>query len=304
MKSLILLCFLFSFNSFAAIDCQLFASVNDIYFVQTSSDQSIAVDVDVFRFNNNKKCKKFRLGVTTGGSGTYSRKLFNNSAVVDYNYHKNESTTSPIKDVLDAQGGSQRVDFKMNGFYKKVTFFARLPDPFAAGTVATGLYSDTATINIVPRTNGVTGGFSLNISSFLNVLSDVNISLVERGGQFDPNRTAITLDYGVMTTGESRGFDLVVKSNSGYKISVSSENNGVMAHIDQSSYQVGYSFGVNGNSLSLIGSKTSPIDIYNSSTPSTTTGDVIEIDVSILSTVNKLSGHYNDYIYFTATSTY
>ncbi|OUR95468.1 hypothetical protein A9Q84_16680 [Halobacteriovorax marinus] len=303
MKSIITLCFLFSLNSLA-VDCSLFVFVNDVYFVQTNSDQSLAVDVDVYRFNNHRKCKKYRLGITTGGSGNYSRKLYNGADSVDYNYHKRENSSSPIKDVLDAQGGQQRVDFKMNGIYKRVTFFARLPDPFSAGNVSTGLYLDTATINIVPRDGGTTGGYSVNISSYLNVQSDVNISLVERGGQFDPNRTAITLDYGLMTTGETRGFDLVVKSNSGYRISVSSENNGVMSHISQANFNVGYSFGVNGSSLSLVGSKLSPIDIFNSSSPSTSTGDVIEIDVSILDTSNKLSGAYSDYIYFTATSTY
>ncbi|GEM_PF-6146862 len=299
MRLLIFFLILFSTNAFADY-CPLFVRVGSVDFSQVTVDQSIAVDVDIYRFTTSNQCKQFDLGVSSGSANSYSRKLYNGTSTLNYNIYNDDSTSTALRSVNDAQNNNQRVRFKMDNFFKKITLYVRLPYWGNSTSLENGLYTDTTQVQVYPRGNN-TGGSSSNLITNLNVQSDVNISLVGRGGQYDENQTSYSLDFGTMTAGKMRSFDLIVKSNTGYRINVSSEYDGSLAHNENSSYKVGYNFSVNGSNMSLVGSKSSPKQIYASSSASQN-GEVIEVDISLLSTSNKLSGTYTDYIYFTAIS--
>lgn len=297
MKVFVVLAFIFSLNSLAA-NCPLFVSTGAVNFVQSTSDQSVAIDVHLFRYNTSSQCKKYELGVTTGSANSYSRKLYNGGYDLSYNIYRSSTTSTALRSVNDAQGNSQSIKFSMNSWYTKLTLYVRLPAPTLG--LENGLYTDTTQIQVVPRGNN-SGGGNTNLTTNLNVLSDINISLVGRGGQYNENQTSHTLNFGAMTTGKTRSFDLIVKANTGYQINVSSEYDGSLSHTQKPTYKVGYNFNVNGSSMSLVGSKNSPRLIYSSNSPNQN-GQVIEIDVSLLNTDQKLSGAYSDYIYFTAIS--
>lgn len=299
MRILILFFLLFSSNIFGA-NCPVYISTGSVDFSQVNVDQSIAIDVHLYKFSMSNNCKQFDLGVTSGSANSYSRKLYNGGYSLSYNIYSSETTSTALRSVNDAQNNNERIRFKMDSWYTKITLYVRLPYWGNSTILQNGLYTDTTQIQVIPRGNN-TGGGTRNLTTNLNVQSDINISLVNRGGQYDENQTSYSLDFGTMTTGKVRSMDLIVKSNTGYRINVSSEYDGSLTHNERPSYKVGYQFGVNGSYMSLVGSKTSPKQIYSSNSASQN-GQVIEVDVSLLSTSDKLSGTYTDYIYFTAIS--
>ncbi|WP_127716074.1 spore coat protein U domain-containing protein [Halobacteriovorax sp. HLS] len=304
MKFLILLLTLFSTHAMA-VNCPMYAFVNSVNFVQMQADQSVAVDIDLYRFTSHNDCKKYSLGITTGSASSYSRKLYNAQHSVSYNFHENESTSKVIKDLDDGNNSEHvSINFK-NSYYQRVTVYARMPNPYSNGNLQTGLYSDNVTINIRPTKNGTTGGVSRSVSLYLNIQSDLNISLVEKGGAFNENSTFYSLSFIPMVGGQTKGMHLIVKSNSGYRITVSSENDGRLTHVNKpNGNTVDYTFSVNGVGRSLIGSLNNPDEIFYSPVASPNDGDVIDIDVTIDSVINKLSGTYRDHIYFNAISTH
>ncbi len=297
MKIVLLLLILFSFKSFAE-NCYVYVTSPVANFTQSTSDQSIAVDLDLVKFSNSNRCRSYYLGFSKGSAGSYDRKLYNGGYSVNYNIYEKENTSKELWSAYE-NSSSRKIKVDMDSWYKRVTVYVKLPAP--TSTLQTGLYTDSTQIQILPRSNGSTGGGFSQLTTNLNIQSDINLSLVGRGGQYDENQTSHTLNFGTMTTGKMRSFDLIVKANTGYRVSVSSEYDGSLAHNEKSNYKVGYTFSVNGSGMSLVGSKSSPKQIFSSNSPSQN-GRVIEIDVSLLNTEQKLSGPYSDYIYFTAIS--
>ena len=290
---------LFSHVSFGA-HCPLIMFVSNVTFVQTDQDQSVALDVDLFKFGSS--CKKFKLGITTGDANNYNRRVYSGTDSIRYNFHPSDNTSTILKDVgVGNKKSNVKVDFK-NGFYKRITVYAKLPNAYASGNPDPGQYSDIVTVNVEPDGNN-TGGATKNISVFLNIFSDLSISLVDKGQPFEEGRTNYALMYGTMVQGQTKGLSLIIKANSGYRVSVSSENDGALTHINSPSYKVNYSFIVNGQGRSLVGSKNNPTEIFYSPVASGNNGDVVDIDVSIGNVDNKLAGPYQDYIYFNAIST-
>ncbi|WP_417335034.1 hypothetical protein [Halobacteriovorax marinus] len=297
MKFLAIILFFITLNTYADY-CPIYISTGNVDFVQSSSDQSVAIDLHIYSFSSSNQCRQYDLGVTTGSANSYSRKLYNGAHSLNYNIYKSEYTSTPLRSINDARNNSERIRFRMDSWYTRITLYVRLPAPGSG--LQNGLYTDTTQIKVYPRGNNTGGGYT-NLTTNLNIQSNINLSLVARGGQYDENQTAYTLDFGSMSAGKLRSFDLIVKSNTGYRINVSSEYDGALAHNQNNSYKVGYNFGVNGSNMSLVGSKNSPRQIYSSNGASTN-GQVIEIDISLLSVNGKLSGNYSDYIYFTAIS--
>jgi hypothetical protein len=58
------------------------------------------------------------------------------------------------------------------------------------------------------------------------------LSLGESGATFDPKAKSHRLDFGTLTKGKAGGFDLRIRSNAGYHVTLESEHGGVMKHVD------------------------------------------------------------------------
>jgi spore coat protein U-like protein len=307
MKLFLAFIFIYSSSIFAKppqVECLLSISVSEVNFVQSEEDQSVAVTLNLIRENDDKKCKKYTLGISTGSSSSYNRKMYNGSESVEYNFYKDENTSKIIKDLVD--GGDRdhvKIDFKKNNT-KTITIFARMPNPYIGGVLVPGMYSDLVAVNIEASDKKAYGTSTANLSVNLNIQSDINISLVDKGQPYQDNRTNYALFYGVMIAGQTKGLHLIVKSNSGYRITLSSEGNGRMRHVNRPLNYVDYNFAVNGSNMSLIGSKNNPIEVFSSPMGAPQDGEIIDLDVTIQSVDNKLSGTYRDFIYINAISTH
>ncbi len=133
--------------------------------------------------------------------------------------------------------------------------------------------------------------------------SSVDLSLVRSGAPFNINDTAQLIDFGVLSSGEQRGFDLIVRSNNGYVVTMQSLNRQVMVHerapavADTVSYQVV----LNGGALDL--STGAPVQVLSGTgtTPATGTSFPIEVTVGNLSG-SEAAGTYSDVIDVTVTA--
>jgi spore coat protein U-like protein len=152
--------------------------------------------------------------------------------------------------------------------------------------------------------NSFEGYRDMNI--FIVVSKFTSISLVDSGGSYDPTQTSKTLDFGELTTGEELSFDVRVASNAGYRLKISSANNGHLKRIGaiESTSQIDYTFYSNGTQIGLSNSSGSPVTIASGSGVTPAQGVRVPIRV-VIGTVDstKDPGTYQDYITLTTIST-
>jgi hypothetical protein len=75
------------------------------------------------------------------------------------------------------------------------------------------------------------------------VENSVDLSIVDTGAPFNIEDTTQLVNFGMFESGEQRSFDILVRSNSGYKVTIGSSNHQTLAHeninvIDTISYNV------------------------------------------------------------------
>ena len=127
--------------------------------------------------------------------------------------------------------------------------------------------------------------------------SSVDVSLVESGKRFDIGETTQLIDFGTLESGEQRGFDIVVRSNNGYAVTMQSQNRQLL--VDARAPAIGdtvpYSVIFNGGGVDL--STGAPVQIIagTGTTPATGVSFPIEFAVGTLSG-NETAGTYSDVI--------
>ncbi|MHB9118767.1 MAG: spore coat protein U domain-containing protein [Burkholderiales bacterium] len=162
--------------------------------------------------------------------------------------------------------------------------------PYADGNLTLSLYSGLLFLNpTLVATKTIT--FQTRVDS------SVDVSLVESGKPFDIGETTQLVDFGMLESGEQRGFDVVVRSNNGYAVTMQSQNRQLLVHARAPAIgdSVAYSVIFNGGGIDL--STGAPVQIVTGTgtTPATGTAFPIEFSVGTLSG-NEPAGTYSDVI--------
>lgn len=168
--------------------------------------------------------------------------------------------------------------------------------PYADGNLTLSLYSGLLFLNpTLEATKTIT--FQTRVDS------SVDVSLVESGRPFDIGETTQLVDFGTLESGEQRGFDVVVRSNNGYAVTMQSQNRQLLVHqqAPMIAGSVAYSVIFNGGGVDL--STGAPVQIITGTgtTPVTGTAFPIEFTVGTLSG-NEPAGTYSDVINVEATA--
>ncbi|MBI5783359.1 MAG: spore coat protein U domain-containing protein [Gammaproteobacteria bacterium] len=133
--------------------------------------------------------------------------------------------------------------------------------------------------------------------------SSVDLSLVESGKRFDIGETTQLVDFGTLESGEQRGFDVVVRSNNGYVVTMQSQNQQLLVHSRAPAIRdtVSYSVIFNGGGVDL--STGAPVQVIagTGTTPATGIAFPIKFTVGMLSG-NEAAGTYSDTIYVEVTA--
>ncbi len=91
---------------------------------------------------------------------------------------------------------------------------------------------------------------SLTFSVSVTVGSFFDVSLAPSGGSFSLASTSVALAFGVLAGGDSRGLDVLVRSNLGYSMTLGSANGGALANALDGSL-LGYGLAFGGRAVSL-----------------------------------------------------
>ncbi len=126
------------------------------------------------------------------------------------------------------------------------------------------------------------------------VAAVVEVALIDGGGLRDLAGARSVLDFGRLETGETKHFRIDVKTNSGYDITLESENRGTLRLADATaSSRVPYTLSLGGLALDLGAAVSLP---FSSARPSH------RFAVTIGRIGNALSGRYQDNILVTVTA--
>lgn len=300
--------FVFSSHSFAACFYSLNApSIN--YTLSGNETSSVEHTLTLNRGNSNDtKCDTFLVGFSQGGASNYNRTAVNslNGATLPYNLYKTATSMTMLRTVEDASSLSQVLNGSVtrNGSVNLSYFFK--PGSLSSSTLTrAGLYKDTLSLDVQSGDLNDLSAEAINtLQVNINVPKLASLSLVNSGDSYDSNSTNKTLDFGELSENEDMTFDIIVLSNAGYNLSVSSLNRQVLqlqGAPPRTDSQIGYLFYAN-SSLKNI-SSINPVSIMTGSGVTSVQGVRIPVKVAIQSVDGKDPGIYQDYLTFTIATT-
>ncbi len=288
-----------------AKDCDYSFSVNNATIELLDSSQTVEQTVRIIRGQNSPsgRCRIYRIFFSKGLANSYQRKAFSTKgASLDYNLHSNINKAGILKEFGDAVSANEYLQGeapeKLSTYSR--SFFISAPG-LANNTMQAGTYSDLVQATLYGY-NDNSGKYlfeeTQNFTAVFRVPSRLQVSLLDEGGTFDPSSTSKILDFGVLEQNQERGVDLRVLSNGPYQLRLSSQNNGSLRQISEST--IAYALRVNGALISLGGSASGPVAIGSGgATPDA--GHLYNLKVRITEiTANKSAGLYQDVITITA----
>ncbi len=262
--------------------------------------QTIQVTVE----NPGKGTCSYFVAVSAGNSGVFTQRVMRQSATdLGYNLYTDAAKSNIIKDEATAtssevlDGSVKKYETDIQDAYWMVAPSQILP-PWSGAW-----YEDDLVFSLylgsVGHSPELKDERTVRLQS--QVASSVELSLVDSGAGFDGADTSQLLDFGLMSTGASLGFDLRVRTNDGYAVSMQSENSQVMAHVLPSqTTTVAYSITVDGSSADL--SSGSPVEVASGTGSTDAEGDLLPILVTLGEVADQTAGNYQDLITITVTA--
>ncbi len=182
-----------------------------------------------------------------------------------------------------------------NTFYAKI---GTLP-----AVLAPGIYTESLIFRVAARlTNPPASDWatwpvvlSRGVQFMYQVEKELSLSIVASGGVFDPLATAKLMSFGEIESSELRTVDVIIKTNVGYRLKVSSTNEGSMEH--SSGASIPYILRASGSVVNLIGSSASPVLISSSAANSPPLGFTVPVEIEVgIVTGSEPGGEYTDTI--------
>jgi hypothetical protein len=245
------------------------------------------------------------LGFTKGQASDYNRYANYGSNQAKYQLYQSTAFTTPLEDGLDVSDENNQtipVTFPAGAnVVQIVTYYVQIqlsnmtvPEYKPAGTY-TDNYSIEAYDNDIPFSSAETAS-TVNLT--INVSPILEVSLVNTGAPFDPSSSIKSVSLGDLTLPQQADLDLKVKTNQGYKITVSSVNGGKLKNTSSNSNSVvPYTMKLNTAPISVT---TTPTLMYEApSINSTTDGVANHITINTTPVYNVSAGTYTDKITLT-----
>lgn len=249
----------------------------------------------------------FFLTLNNGAASAYSaRSLFDNGNTIPLQVYSNISGTTIPKHFSEIGSNADVIigTFPDGDINPKTISFDVFPRLGNIDYQTFGSYQDQLTMRLYQGTwNGTysledTDSFELKY----NVDKKIDLSIVNAGAAFDQSATNKTLNFGSLSTNQQMSFDLVVKYNAGYRVRVSSQNNGALKRISFSD-TIPYTLNMNSNPVSLSGSSSNPVLVSQGGGVSPTGGLRFASTITIGNMGTPPTGTYQDAITITVSTT-
>ncbi|MCO4754819.1 MAG: hypothetical protein KC478_10080, partial [Bacteriovoracaceae bacterium] len=228
---------------------------------------------------------------------------FNGLETLDFQIYTDEKKKNILKDTQDTSNDNDLITgrFKVNG--ENTLTEQAYVDLTLPGTIQeSGMYSDTYIVNLYYNWRNTYYLADTTTMNFNYLVPEIiSLSLVDSGAPHDPNDTSQILDFGIMETSERLSFDIVVKASDGYNLKFSSLNNGKLQH-NAGNFFVDYSALIDGSSVDLAGSSSSPVLVKTSPSATGDAGDRTSVSITLGSVEGKVAGSYRDSVTITVES--
>ncbi len=275
-------------------------------FTATTYNQTVSFDVSGGA-TTTAVCNYF-LALGAGASGNASqRTLALGGKTLNYNAYIDSSNSNILKDL-----GTATASQVIAGTFAANTSNATNHHSFSwtittqqIRNATTSFYTDSAALTLY---TGILNLLWLQVDTKTitfqsKIDSAVDLSLVDSGGAFNVTDSLQTVDFGNMVSGASQGFDMVIRSDDGYKVTLQSANKQAMV-IQNAAYtdKVAYSLKVGGAVVDLSsGAAVSPVAVSGATTAQ---GGVVLPVVVTLGTLtgHETSGTYQDIITVTVSA--
>ncbi|MGZ3742801.1 MAG: spore coat protein U domain-containing protein [Pseudobdellovibrionaceae bacterium] len=293
--------------------CGLSLSANDINISWSLNFTSIAVSVIVSR--STADACNYALGFTKGNAASYvSRSGASGSNLIRYQLYKDSGLTKILKDNPDITSIDDVDDggFQAGAIPVSQTLNYYLEIPFNLATtpalVSSGTYTDSFIISLYEGNGPPYGTLvtSKSINLTVTVPPMIALSLVDSGAAFQLGHLSKNVDFGTLGEGATASMDLRVRTNAGFSVTFSSNNNGKMKHTSPGKNSlVPYTFLVNGAAIDLSNSNLVPVVGLTGSGSTGLSGLAYPLKVIIgnMSSPTILGGPHSDDITITATTT-
>ena len=129
----------------------------------------------------------------------------------------------------------------------------------------------------------------------------VQLSLVNYGGPFDAADVAQTLNFETLSAGKILDFDLRVRGNTAFTVTMRSQNRGVLAHADSAPSSVPYELSVGGSAYDLSGGGDVQVASF-SGDQTDIQGEVYAVQVEIGNLSGTLAGLHRDNVTITVSA--
>lgn len=247
----------------------------------------------------------FFITFSKGGASDYNRRVTLVGDTLDYQIYDTATETHILKGINDAVSSNDVINgviLSEDTSPKQLKYYIAMSPQNIASP---GSYDDTFTVKVFEGLFGstTTPDATANITFTVSNPSTIQMSMVDSGQGFDEFDTAQSMDFDTLTQNEELGFDIRVRSNASYSLTMETDNQGVLKHQDVGvTDTISYTVKVDAIEKDLTGAQ--PVEVSTGSGQTTIDGDVHAILVNISGEVNnKVAGSYLDSISTTVTTT-
>jgi hypothetical protein len=307
-----LLSFLIASHCYAA--CGFNITLNAINQTWTPSFNYIAVTLTLQKASPIACTADITFG--KGHAANYTRYVLNSSTnELDYQLFGDSGLTHILKDAPDVTSINDVLSYTFSSAPNQsqtLTYYFQIPQLTATSPTYKpyGGYSDNVVVRVYENTSGNPSSIaSVNTTAPVTSTLNINIQIQQiielcfgtASSGFNPSNLTQTLNFGDVTTSKTQTSNILVLSNAGYAISLTSTNGGVLKNTSApSSPSIPYTLSFNGSALPL---STSPALGVSKSTITTANGDSYPISITTTTTNNVLTGNFSDSISITAITT-
>jgi len=254
-------------------------------FDTTTYNQEGTIDI---RNRGNGSCQYF-VTVSEGNANDFNRYLKANGERLPYNIYDDVSQSNVLKDLPTATINEILVGSFSVKETQRLTYSVSIP---AGAVLPRATYGDRVRLRLYEGTlNSHTLKKTKDLSLRARIPEVAEVAVVPTGAPFDDSATSYTVNFGVLQEGERERFDLLVRTNAGYRVLMSSINRGALERVGGASGVVPYEMTIDGRLIDL-SARTVTVATKNGVT--SLAGDRFAVEVDVGTLADAVPGTYRD----------
>ncbi|MEK6705238.1 MAG: spore coat protein U domain-containing protein [Bdellovibrionota bacterium] len=287
-------------------DCGLSLSASTIDIVWNQNFNFRAVNITISK-SRHPACS-YSLAFTKGGASDYNRIMTGAAANLNYQIFQDSSLSKVLKDLPDILSTDNYITSSFPegaSLTQTMTYYVQIPTDLATTPALKppGTYLDSFIIKAYDGTDFTSfkkpeATASVTISTVMPRIIELSVS--QNGAFFDPSKTSLAIDFAELTPGTTQTCSLLVRSNAGYSLTISSENSGILRHTSATiGTAIPYIMRVNSTAQNLSG----PVEVASGSGQTSLSGIANSLGFTIDDSGQAMAGQYSDNLTITVATT-